>query len=240
MEINKIFEGDCMELFKQIPDESVDLVITDPPYNIASKYALTKQGGKVVTTEQAWGKWDTYQKFDYELMIMKVISECYRVLKKGGSMYMFSANQDSGRFIKKAKEKGFSYRSMLAILKKNPQPQYKRNNWRCAFELCMYLTKGRPKTFNFLSQKECVNVFPYVIGRKYTTHPTEKPSGFIKKLIKVSSNEGDIVLDPFMGSGTTAVVSMLLNRCFIGAETNKEYIAMINKRLLSVAKKTAA
>ncbi len=226
-----------MELFKQLPNESVDLIVTDPPYNIANDFTLTKSGGKVITTKEAWGKWDTFSKFDYELLMMRVFSECYRVLKKGGSMYMFTANEDSGYFVKKAEAKGFRYRSTLAILKKNPQPSYKKNNWRTAFELCMYLTKGQHKTFNFSSQRERINVFEYVIGRKYTSHPTEKPSGFIKRVIQASSNKGDVVLDPFMGSGTTAVVAKMLERNFIGAEISKEYVDMANRRLKAVEAK---
>ena len=232
MELDKIYHGDCMELFKQIPDNSVDLVVTDPPYNIANNHSLTRRNGKIMSTKEAWGKWDTFHPFEYELLITRVINECYRVLKMGGAMYMFTANKDNGLFIQKAVERGFSYRSQLAITKKNPQPQYKQNNWRCAFELCMYLTKGRPKTFNFLSQRECINLYPYVIGWKYTKHPTEKPLGFIKRLIRVSSNKGEVVLDPFMGGGTTAVACKELGRHFIGAESNAEYIPMINKRLM--------
>jgi DNA modification methylase len=144
---------------------------------------------------------------------------------------MFTANRDNGYFMRKAKERGFTCRNQLAIIKKNPLPQYKRNNWRNAYELCMYLTKGRAGTFNFLSQRDCVNTYQYVIGRKHSKHPTEKPLGFIKKLIQVSSKPGDIVLDPFMGSGTTAVACKELGRHCIGAETSSDYIKMIDKRL---------
>jgi len=231
MELDKIYRGDCMELFKTIPDESVDLVITDPPYNIASEHSLTKRGGRIISTKEAWGQWDTYNKFDYDLLIMRVLSECFRVLKKGGSMYMFTANRDNGYFIRKAVERGFSCRNQLAIIKTNPLPQYKQDNWRNAYELCMYLTKGRARTFNFLSQRDCVNTYPYVIGIKESRHPTEKPLGFIKKLVRVSSRPGDVVLDPFMGSGTTAVACKELNRHFIGAEASSEYIKMIDRRL---------
>lgn len=232
MEIDKVFHGDCMDLFRTIPDESVDLVVTDPPYNVASEYSLTKQGDRILSTKEAWGQWDTYHKFDYDLLIMRILTECYRVLKKGGSMYMFTANRDNGYFMRKAQERGFTCRNQLAIIKKNPLPQYKKNNWRSAYELCMYLTKGRAKTFNFLSQRNCVNTYPYVIGRKQSKHPTEKPLGFIKRLVQVSSRPGDIVLDPFMGSGTTAVACKESGRHFIGAETSSDYIKMIDKRLV--------
>ena len=95
----------------------------------------------------------------------------------------------------------------------------------------MYLTKGKQETFNFLSQRECVNVFSNANGRRGTKHPTEKPLEFIKRLVQVSSNPGALVVDPFMGSGTTAVACQELDRHFIGFEINKSYIKIAKARL---------
>jgi site-specific DNA-methyltransferase (adenine-specific) len=231
LEINKIHLMDCLQGLKKLESNSVDLIVTDPPYNIASSKKLTKIGNKIVSTKDAWGKWDIYHPFDYDLLIMQVISESYRVLKEGGSFYMFTANEDVGYFIRKATQRGFTLRNMLSIVKRNPLPSFHKKNWRQGFELCMYLTKGKSRTFNFISQQDCVNYYLHALGRKDTKHPTEKPLNLIKKIIEVSSNENDLILDPFMGSGTTAVASKQLQRNFVGFELNQEYLEMAEKRL---------
>ena len=234
--LNKIHRLDAIEGLKRLSDNSIDLIVTDPPYNIGSKHKVTKQRGKLMSTMQAWGSWDTFHPFDYDIFIMQVLSECYRVLKKGGTLYMFTAKEDNGFFIRKARERGFTFKTQLAIIKKTPQPSFFKNKWRGAFELCLCVTKDKPKTFNFLSQQECIDVFPYLNTRRETLHPTEKPLEFIKRIIRVSSNPGDVVLDPFMGSGTTAVACKELKRRFQGFELNKDYIKMANERMQRVSR----
>lgn len=231
LKLNTIHQMDAIEGLKQLPDESVDLVVTDPPYNIASKNKSTIQQGRLMTTAEAFGSWDTFHPFDYDLFIMQVISQCYRVLKPGGVLYMFTARETNGYFIRKAVQRGFQYQNQLAMAKTTQLPSWSKKSWRSAFELCMYLSKGKPRTFNFPSQRECVNLYSYSIRHKQTKHPTEKPLGFIRKLVLVSSNPGELVLDPFMGSGTTAVACLETGRKFLGFETNPDYIAMALKRL---------
>lgn len=231
LDINTIHWMDAFNGLKRLTEESIDLVVTDPPYNIASDHKTTKQGNRIVSTREAWGEWDTYHPFDYDVMLMRLISECYRVLKSGGSLYLFTARKDNGFFIRKAVERGFTYQNQLALLKRNPLPHFRKTNWRSAFELCLYVSKGKPKTFHFLSQQECVNVYPYPIPQKETAHPTEKPLAFITRFIQVSSNEGDLVLDPFMGSGTTGVACQQLNRHFLGFEISRDYVKLAEQRL---------
>ena len=232
MEVNKILQGDCLENIKDIPDGTVDLIITDPPYNIGQENKRTKVGNVIMTNKEAWGEWDNFEKKEFELFFTNYLKECFRILKWGGAMYCFSAREDSGFYIHKAVDIGFTYLNSLAIIKNNPLPHFAKTNFRSAFELCFYVCKGdKPKTFNFISQQECINTFHYLIGIKDTKHPTEKPLDFFKRLIKISSNEQDLVFDGFMGSGTTAVASKQLNRNFIGFEINKKYIDMANKRL---------
>ena len=234
LELNRIHRMDALEGLKKLDDESIDLVITDPPYNIAAKGRRTVQQGKLMSTMEAWGQWDSYHPFDYDLLIMQVISQCYRVLKPGGAVYMFTARQDNGYFVRKAVQRGFTYRNQIVMVKKAALPSIFRNCWRSAFEVCMYLTKGATKTFNFPSQAECVNVYSYSVSHKTTTHPTEKPLELIKRLVAISSKPGDTVLDPFMGSGTTAVAAKEMGRSFLGFELNREYVTMARQRLRRV------
>ncbi|MCG8509084.1 MAG: site-specific DNA-methyltransferase, partial [Rhodospirillales bacterium] len=166
------------------------------------------------------------------------------VLRPGGSMYMFTAREQNGYFIRKAVERGFVYRNQLAMVKKNPLPSLSKTNWRSGFELCLYLVKPIKQratgvaqsgpsgaTFNFLSQPDCINVYPYLVRNKTTTHPTEKPLGFVRRLVEVSSRPGDLVLDPFVGSGTTAVAAKTTGRDFLGFDTSPEYVKMARRRI---------
>jgi len=236
LKVDQIHRMDALEGLKSLPDDSVDLVVTDPPYNIASKGKLTVQRGKLMSTKEAWGQWDTFLPFDYDLFIQQVLSGCFRVLKPGGGLYMFTAREDNGFFVRKAQERGFTFHNQLAMVRKSPLPSFGKRNFRSGFELCFYVTKGKPKTFNFLSQAECNNVYHYASNFKRTRHPTEKPLEFIRRLVLVSSNPGGLVLDPFMGSGTTAVAAQETGRRFIGFDTSAEYIRMAAQRLAAARK----
>ena len=228
---DRIYLIDALAGLRRIASDSVDLVVTDPPYNIAGPDRVTMKSGKPMSTLAAWGRWDSFHPFDYDVLIMGVISECYRILKPGAALYMFTAREQNGYFVRKAVARGFIYRNQLVMAKKNPLPSLSKSNWRSAFELCMYLTKGKPGVFNFLSQAECKNVFHYANSRRETKHPTEKPLDFIKLLVRASSNEGDLVVDPFMGSGTTAVAAKALGRRYLGFDTDSSYVRMARERL---------
>jgi site-specific DNA-methyltransferase (adenine-specific) len=232
--IDRIHRMDALAGLAKLDDASVDLVATDPPYNIASAAKQTIRHGKLMSTKEAWGAWDTFDPFDYELWICQVISQCYRVLKPGGALYMFTAREDNGHFIRRAVQRGFTYRQQLVIVKKNPLPSFAKSNWRSATETCLYVTKGKPSTFNFISQPECVNVYHHPTVHRLTDHPTEKPLGLLTRIVQVSSNTGDLVVDPFMGSGTTAVAAKRTGRRFIGFETDAGYVRMARERLATV------
>ena len=239
-ELNKIYCMDCLDGLKKIPDNSVDLIVTDPPYNIGDTNKRTKVGDKIVSNNEAWGHWDNYDLEEFDNFFINYLKQCYRILKDGGTIYCFSAREDNGFFTRKAVEIGFKYLNTLAIIKDNPLPHFTKTNWRSAFELCFYACKGnKTKTFNFINQQRMVNKFHYLIGKKDSgckregiiSHPTEKPLNFFKLLVEVNSNKDDTVFDGFMGSGTTAVACKQLGRNFIGFEINDEYIKIANKRL---------
>lgn len=232
---NRIYHLDALEGLQKLENESVDLIVTDPPYNLASKSRKTLHRGKAITTMKLWGSWDGFHPFDYDLFILKLLSQFYRVLKKGGALYMFAADQHSSYFVRKAVQRGFRYGNHLAIVTRNPMPSLGKRNWRRAFQLCFYVTKGKPKTFNFLSQRECINIFSYSVRDKQTQHPSEKPIEFIKKIIEVSSNKDELVVDPFLGSGTTAVACKFLGRKYIGFDQDAGYISLARKRLRTLS-----
>ena len=229
-----VLNEDCIKGMENLPDSCVDLIVTDPPYNLGNLNGLTKIGNDIMSVSDGWGSWDTFTPADYEKFMMSYFRQCYRILKEGGSLYCFTSREDNGYYIHKLQDLGFTVRNVLSIVKLNPQPSFTKTNYRHGFELCFYMIKGGdfPKTFNFLAQERMINYFFYNAGMyKETKHPTEKPIDFIRHIIKVSSNEGDVVFDGFVGSGTTAAACKQLNRIFIGFEISPKYYSMIMERL---------
>lgn len=236
--INKVILGDCMEVMKKIPDESIDLIITDPPYNISTNLKIDrsrwgkKQKRKAVINFD-YGEWDKMSEDDFEKFTLKWYAECKRVLKKGGSIYIFFTKELISLFhlhwsgLIKTK-------NIISWIKSNPLPAFNRTNYRSAVEFIYFGQKeGAKAVFNFGQQKDMKNWFEYplVQGKERTKHPTQKPLGLIQKFIKVSSNQDNIILDPFLGSGTTAVAAQQLGRNFIGIEINSEYCEIAKQRL---------
>lgn len=230
-ELDRIHLRDAIEGLKALPDQSVDLIVTDPPYNIASKSRQTMRGSRLLTTAESFGSWDVMHPFDHEILMLQVISEAYRVLKQGGSFYLFTGRHENGYYVRKAVERGFTSRTQIAIVKTPAMVSVYKNAWRSGFDMCMFLTKGRVGAFHFPGHAEAVNVYQHHIQRKHSTHPTEKPLELIKRFVKVSSNPGDLVVDPFMGSGTTAVACKALGRRYLGFELNPDYVKMAEDRL---------
>lgn len=228
-------QGDCLELMKEIRDESIDLVVTDPPYNI-SNYgnSLTKKGNEIVKADFGdWDKWEDIE--EYFLWTLKWVKEIDRIIKKQGSFYSFFDNHYADHLTYLIeKQTNFKQKTPIVLIKNNPIPHIRKTNFRSAFERATLFIKDenkKPKTFNFLSQKEMINAIRYNIGQKETIHPTEKPLEIIERFIKISSNENDLVLDPFLGSGTTGVASVKYKRNFIGFEISPDYFNIADKRI---------
>ncbi|HIH31300.1 TPA: site-specific DNA-methyltransferase [Candidatus Woesearchaeota archaeon] len=234
MELNKIACMDCLEYLGQIPDNFVDLVVTDPPYNVSQKNNL-KFGGRVIIKN--FGDWD----FGFDPV--PVLAELRRILKPNGQIYVFCGTEQIPIYIREFIENWF-FRNLLVWYKTNPPPRMSKTNYLFANEYIIYAIKekGKPSlsTFNFSSQSTMHNTFisgalqgkERLKGKNgMAIHPTQKPLAILKKLIEVSSNPGDIILDPFMGIGSTAVACKELKRKFIGCELNPKYVAWANSRL---------
>jgi len=225
-----LYHGDCREILYQLVGNSIDLIITDPPYNIGSSSKLCKKGNKIISNKEMFGHFeptDTHKWYEY---LKDCFTQFYRINK--GSIYIFYDRFEITG-IKDILEKiGYYPKNLLAIIKNNPLPHIRKNGFRSDFELCLFCQKNKGKdTFHFLSQQEMKSVDYYTIGNKSTSHPTEKPLQVIMKYVKISSNENDVVLDPFMGSGTTAIACENLNRKWIGIEKNIDYCEMLKERL---------
>jgi len=233
--VNKLFHSDCFKILPDIPDEYVDLVLTDPPYNIG-KGKMTFRKHKPVSTKKAWGDRykDVFSEEEYLDMMLALSDQFYRVLKDGGSVLIFF-DRSKPYYLMPFYDK-FYFKNMMVFVKTDPPPQVGRSNYRSGFEQCAWFCKGvKPRSFNFVSQTGMKNVFHGAIGStKEAEHPTEKRPWMIKPLIERHSNEGDLVLDTFIGSGSVPAYAKKLRRKYIGMEIDKEFFDAALARVNSV------
>lgn len=212
-------QGDCLELMKYIPDETIDLVVTDPPYLINYKTNYRKDETHKFTKEII-GE-------DSPEVISKAIKEFYRIMKNDTALYLF-CSPDKVDFFKKEVEKYFKIKNIII---------WKKNNWTAGdlyaqfgkqYEMIILANKGRAK-FN---GKRITDIWEFdrVVGKKQL-HQNQKPVNLLEQCILKHSNENDVVLDAFMGSGSTGVACVNTNRNFIGIELDEEYYNIAKKRI---------
>lgn len=222
IEFNSIYNGNCLEILPLIPNESIDLIVTDPPYFVLGKYM----------------KWDKFTGIDEYLdFTERWLSQCFRVLKNNRACYVFWSQKHLHHFFKL--DIDFTINRMLIWHHPNlAKPTRKSYLW--TYDPIFYLTKGKPKfDANFLV-KENTDVLVYAKpqsnfkGLKKRYHPTGKPVDLIKRLITPTTVSGQVVLDPFMGSGSTLVASKLLNREWIGIEIDRKYCEVALRRLCEI------
>jgi len=222
---------------KHIPDKVIDLVVADFPYNI-SNYgnSITKVGSNFVKAD--FGEWDKFEFEDYCNWVIIITREFFRILKDKHQTYCWFDNHYTGHYTYLIEKKiGLQQKCPIVCYKRNPIPQMRKKNFRSSFDMCVLFTKDKDKKcepFNFQNQQEMKNVQEYNL-EKLTSHPTEKNLKLVKRFINISSNKNDLVLDPFLGSGTTAVACKELGRNFIGIEIEPKYCEMAQKRVDNTA-----
>lgn len=224
IELNKIYNEDCIEGMKLLEDNSVDLVVTDPPYK-----TITGGNSNGKNSIRPKGMLDGNRKlFKHQnnIKISDWIGELYRILKDETHCYIFTNSLNLKNMLNESEKVGFKLHNILVWEKNNCTPsQYYMKN--C--EYVLFLRKGKAKWINDIGGSKTVHKFNNVIGNKL--HPTQKPVDLLEFYINNSSKEGEIVLDPFMGSGSTAVACINTNRNYIGFEVDEEYINVINERI---------
>ena len=240
MKLNKVYHLDCLEGLKKLKSESVDLIFTDPPYfQYRAKNVKGLKNHKDVVTEFEFDLYKTEE--EYLQFLENVLVECYRVAKPGAAGYLFCGD-DFVSYINRLVEKtGFQFRKVIHWHKTNPFPAiYTRKMYSNSMEMMVHFSKGTPKTWNHKEVNKMHNFIetPICMGKERKAHKTQKPLKVCIPYIEISSNEGDVVLDPFMGSGSTAVAAYQLGRQFIGFERSTEYCQIIDTRFKEMGLKS--
>lgn len=214
--------GDCLEVMKSIPDKSIDLVLTDPPYNISKENQFHTMGRSGID----FGEWDK------NADLFSYIDEVSRVLNKNGAFVVFNAWRNLGDISRYAETKGFETKDMIRLEKSNPMPRNRDRRYITDYECAIWLVKSGAKwTFN---RQDSKYERPKFVGSiESGLHPTQKNLKLMEWLIKIHSNELYTVLDCFMGSGTTGLACKNLNRNFIGIEKDEKYFEIAKQRIES-------
>jgi len=244
LEFNKIYNLDCLEGLKLIKKGSIDLVITDPPFAINFK---ARRNNYNRTTARVLEGYNEISQEDYFDFTIKWMDGVYKALKESGSMYVFSSWNNLKDILNALDEIGFI--TVNHIIWKYQFGVVTKKKYITSHYHCLYVCKNEEKRKFFpysrygkeekdcnggsLSYKDREDV--WIIQREYWTGdlktPTKLPAELIKKILQYSSEEGDVILDPFLGSGQVAVVSKMMKRQYIGFEIVKEYYDFALKRL---------
>lgn len=223
---NMLLNQDVREVFKTIPDNSIDLVVTDPPYKTTSRGNAGTSGGMLQKDINKKG-----QVFKHNnIKPQEYIPELYRVLKDGSHCYIMTNHVNLQEMLNVATESGFKFIKCLIWDKGNKiMGQY----YMSSFEYILFLRKGKAKKINHCGTADILRVPNIKLKGEdgKNLHDTEKPVELMKIMIDNSSQEDDIVFDPFMGIGSTGVACLELNRRFIGVELDEVYFPIAKNRI---------
>lgn len=223
-QICKLLQGDCLQLLKKIPNQSIDLILTDPPYNIARDNNFTTMGRAGID----FGEWDK------NADIISWLNEIPRILSPNGSVIIFNAWANLGDIARHLEALGLVCKDMLRWIKTNPMPRNRDRRYITDYECAVWLVNKNAKwIFNRQDKNYQRPEFNYsvVSGKEKTAHPTQKPIKLMEELLKIHSNQEQLILDPFMGSGTTGIACLNLNRNFIGIELDPTYYNIAKTRI---------
>lgn len=237
MLINK----DCIETLKKIKENKIDLIFADPPYFLSND-GLSIHSGKIVSVNK--GKWDKKENYkDVNEFTKTRIFESFRILKNGGSIWISGTQHNIFDIRESMLKAGFTVQNIIIWHKIDPPPLIYKRRFKYSYEFIIWGTKNKCKTFNYnemfkINNEEMHDVrnisAVHINEKKFGYHPTQKPEELLERIIKATSNKGDIVLDPFMGSGTTCYVAKKLNRRYIGIEKETSYFEIAQKRISSL------
>jgi modification methylase len=249
--LNQIIAGDCIEALKALPDASVDAVFADPPYNLQLGGTLLRPDHSVVdAVDDAWDQFSSLQAYDD--FTRAWLTECRRVLKPEGALWVIGSYHNIFRVGAILQDLGFWILNDIVWRKANPMPNFRGRRFANAHETLIWAARSadaKKYTFHYDALKasnEDVQMrsdwfFPLCTGEERLknasgdkVHPTQKPEALLARVILASTHAGDVILDPFFGTGTTGAVAKKLGRNFIGLEREPDYIAAAQKRIAAV------
>lgn len=259
LELNKIYKQDSLVFLDRLSKNNIspDLIFTDPPYNLSGSnldLKNNKTGGAFYKVNEDW---DTMGEEEYFNFTYQWIKKSFDIQKDGASMYACCSYHNIGEVMMAIKQVGYSVKNIITWAKTNPMPSITKRIFTHSSEFIVYAVKNTKWTFNYEVLKDInpekskdgksrqmrdVWNLPQCQGKERikdpkthrAIHPTQKPEELVKRAILASSNENDLILDVFMGSGTTAVVAKKNKRNFIGCDLEGKYINVANQRLMEI------
>ena len=249
--LNKIVNGSAIEILKTIPSKTFDLVFVDPPYNLQIGKKLKRPDDSKVNGVN--DKWDQFKSFeDYDNFCKEWLGECKRVLKDHGAIWVIGSYHNIFRIGYHIQNTGYWILNDVIWKKNNPMPNFRGTRFTNAHETLIWASKNKNSkyTFNYQSLK-CLNddlqmrsdwTLPICNGSERIkkngkkVHSTQKPESILHRVLLASTNKGDFVFDPFLGTGTTAVVAKKMGRNYFGIEKEKKYFKTAKQRLKKTIK----
>ncbi len=247
---NRVLVGDCLETLKDLPDGSVDLVFADPPYNLQLSTDLMRPNNtRVDGVDDAWDKFSSFA--DYDAFTRAWLFECRRVLKPDGAIWVIGSYHNIFRLGVALQDLGFWIQNDIVWRKVNPMPNFRGKRFTNAHETLIWAARDQKSraTFNYESLKALNDdlqmrsdwLFPICSGPERLkddngrkAHPTQKPEALLHRVMLASTKPGDVVLDPFFGTGTTGAVARRLGRKWIGIEREQDYADAATERIAKV------
>ena len=244
--IDGIIPGDCIEILSSLPERSIDLIFGDPPYFLQLRQELWRPNlTKVDRVDDVWDRFDDWK--DYDKFSREWLSACHRVLKDSGTIWVIGTYHNIYRLGALMQDLGFWFLNDVIWIKSNPMPNFRGVRFTNAHETLLWAAKSKEAryTFNYHAMKQLNDGIqmrsdwrlPICTGKERVrvegkkAHSTQKPEALLDRIILASSNPGDIVLDPFFGTGTTGVVAKKLHRHWIGIEREDRYVKIAHQRI---------
>ncbi len=244
--LDQILQGDCIAAMKALPAASIDMIFADPPYNLQLGGDLLRpDGSQVDAVDDDWDKFDSFAVYDR--FTRAWLKEARRILKPNGSLWVIGSYHNIFRVGTAVQDLGFWILNDVVWRKANPMPNFKGTRFTNAHETLIWASMGEKAryTFNYRTMKTLNDElqmrsdweFPICGGQErlkkdgVKVHPTQKPEALLYRVMLATTKKGDVVLDPFFGTGTTGAVAKRLGRRFIGVEREANYIAAAKERI---------
>ncbi len=244
--IDRIIMDDCIVAMASLPDACVDMIFADPPYNLQLGGDLFRpEGGRVDAVDNDWDKFETFAAYD--AFTAAWLAEARRILKPNGSLWVIGSYHNIFRVGSRLQDAGFWILNDVVWCKTNPMPNFKGTRFTNAHETLIWASRdeGSKYTFNYRAMKSLNDElqmrsdwsFPICGGQERIkrggtkAHPTQKPEALLYRILLACTQKGDVVLDPFFGTGTTGAVARRLGRHWIGIERDATYVDVAHERI---------